>query len=193
MNLRLENLGTVDLGSAEKKAGARNRIVRYLKSLAEETKQAAIEILVRQCGATVPEGLGRSLMLSWEEVREMAASGISFGAHGETHAILTNVPKDRARREMTQSKAEIEDRTGRPVLSFSWPDGKFSPDLTGMARAVGYVCAVSSKPYARRRPLRVGDDIYALGRLETHDLDKTRILLSGLAGDAEMLLRGSRP
>jgi hypothetical protein len=39
-------------------------------------------------------------MLSWEEIREMAASGICFGAHGVTHPILTNVSADRARREM---------------------------------------------------------------------------------------------
>jgi peptidoglycan/xylan/chitin deacetylase (PgdA/CDA1 family) len=190
--LRLESVGHYPLATPAEKAAARTRIVRQLKAMPEDAKQLTIETLIGKCGVTIPEGQGRSIMLSWDDVREMAAAGITFGAHGVTHSILTNVTGQQARWEIAQSKKEIEERIRKPVSAFSYPDGKFSPELIDMARDSGFACAVSSKPYAARRLLRPGDNPYALSRLETHDLHKTRILLSGLVGDVENVLRRSR-
>lgn len=183
--LHLDSLGHYDLGSPKNKTLARSLIINKLKVMPEDIKLSIIESLIKQVDVNIPAEQGKSIMISWNQVREMAAAGINFGAHGVTHAILTNITAERAEWEIAQSKKNIEEQIRGPVSSFSYPNGNFSPELIGLVRKHGFACAVSSKPYARRRPLNPGDNPYALSRLETHDLHKTIIMLSGLVGDIE--------
>jgi len=62
--------------------------------------------------------------LNWDQVREMADSGlITFGSHGCSHSIVSRLSDEVLREELTVSKAIIERETGRPVLHFAYPNG----------------------------------------------------------------------
>jgi peptidoglycan/xylan/chitin deacetylase (PgdA/CDA1 family) len=81
-------------------------------------------------GAADWEGAGGSRsrpLLSWGQVRELAAVGVEFGAHGLRHADLTALPPEDAREEVAGSKRRIEDEVGRPVVSFAAPYGRTTP------------------------------------------------------------------
>lgn len=102
-------------------------------------------------------------LLSWEEVREMASAGISFGSHGETHVRLTDLPTDPLTRETLSSKEKIETEIRGPVYFFSYPygvDGDFDRRAEFFVRETGYEAAFSAifgtngeqgNPYALKR------------------------------------------
>src|SRR5262249_8960434 len=54
----------------------------------------------------VPQAKRR--FMTWEEIREMGAHGITFGAHTISHAVLTAESPEEARRQLAESRTEVE-------------------------------------------------------------------------------------
>jgi peptidoglycan/xylan/chitin deacetylase (PgdA/CDA1 family) len=129
---------------------------------------------------TIPELAGddpRQLAtMNWDELREHAARGIAIGSHAVSHPHLTTLSGDELRRELTDSKAEIEDRLGRPCPDLAYPYGEHDGRVRAAARAAGYVRA-----YALRGS---GSDAYATPRLDLYRRDTVpRTLLRALSYD----------
>ncbi len=62
--------------------------------------------------------------LTWEQMVEMAASGlVEIGCHTCTHPDLRRLPESELRHELVDSKRQLEDHLGRPVESFCYPRG----------------------------------------------------------------------
>jgi peptidoglycan/xylan/chitin deacetylase (PgdA/CDA1 family) len=101
-----------------------------------------------------------TLMLSWEQVRQMSGDGFSFGSHTLTHPFLTRIPRKQAQKEIYLSKDIIEQRTGIPVTTFSYPSGKFDSDIKEMVKEAGYSAAVSTIPGYNR----AHSDVHTLKR-----------------------------
>ncbi|MGE5571300.1 MAG: polysaccharide deacetylase family protein [Rhodospirillales bacterium] len=72
-------------------------------------------------------------IMGWSEMREVAGSGISLGAHTVTHRKLTELAEEVIQREMRDCRMEIEDRTGSPVKAFSYPYGVSNAGIREMA------------------------------------------------------------
>jgi peptidoglycan/xylan/chitin deacetylase (PgdA/CDA1 family) len=64
--------------------------------------------------------------LSWKEILEMDARGVRFGAHTQTHQVLTNLSTAQARREIGEAKASLEEALQKPCLVFAYPNGNHS-------------------------------------------------------------------
>ncbi len=88
----------------------------------------------------------RPAMLSWEQVRAMAASGlVDFAAHGVTHPLLDEMEPGSALEEVAASKRRIEEETGRPVTSFAYPAGRIPSYYREMLAQAGIDLAVSTR------------------------------------------------
>jgi peptidoglycan/xylan/chitin deacetylase (PgdA/CDA1 family) len=61
--------------------------------------------------------------MTWEQIGEMAAHGIRFGAHTCSHPNLSHVDLETAEREIVESKRIIEGRLGAEVSGFAYPYG----------------------------------------------------------------------
>lgn len=116
-------------------------------------------------------------MLDWDGVRSLADAGIEIGSHGVTHALLSRLTPERAEAEIRDSKARLEDATGRPVHGFAFPNGKagdFLPVHFTTLRAAGYAyaCLATTGPNRpgcdpfRLRRIGMGDDPEALLELK---------------------------
>ncbi len=101
-------------------------------------------------------------MLSWGEIREMAAAGIDFGGHTMTHPFLTQVDRARLEHEVRGCQAVIEDALGRPASTFAYPDGRHDVQARTIV-ADHYDCAVST----RLGQVTADSDPFALERIET--------------------------
>ena len=99
-------------------------------------------------------------MLAWEETREMSRHGIEFGAHTQNHVNLGEVSIDIARKEIIESKDDIEMRIDRPVELFSYPFGCFNKEIQDITRTV-FRGAISNNP----GKINYRSDIYALERI----------------------------
>jgi len=85
--------------------------------------------------------------LSWDEVREMARSGlVDFQSHtydlhreGPDGVPLTlSRPAPEVLADLIRAKAVIESETGQPVLALAYPYGRHPPELERLALEAGY-------------------------------------------------------
>ncbi|MEJ2722054.1 MAG: polysaccharide deacetylase family protein [bacterium] len=86
----------------------------------------------------------REPALTWDQVREMTAGGIEFGAHTHTHVNIRFEDTETVEREIILSKTEIEEKTGGRVSGFAFPYGKdvdVYASLEDTLRAKGFVYA----------------------------------------------------
>jgi peptidoglycan/xylan/chitin deacetylase (PgdA/CDA1 family) len=88
-----------------------------------------------------PAGL-RSL--TWDEVAEMSRAGITIGSHTRSHPLLTSEAPGRVLDETSGSRAQLEERLGRPVRSFAYPDGRFDRASVRAVATAGYSVAVTT-------------------------------------------------
>jgi peptidoglycan/xylan/chitin deacetylase (PgdA/CDA1 family) len=98
-----------------------------------------------QCGPPqVPYSEQRWRLLNIAELRRLSEAGMSIGAHTLSHPVLSLCSEEEARREIQQSKIDLERALGRPVWAFAYPFG--NPATLGerevrLAREAGFKCA----------------------------------------------------
>jgi peptidoglycan/xylan/chitin deacetylase (PgdA/CDA1 family) len=90
-------------------------------------------------------GEGSRRMLTWEQVREIAASGIECGAHSHHHLQLDTLSFAEAREEILTSKQLLEEQLAKPVGSFAYPHGYHSMAIKEMVRQSGFTSACTVK------------------------------------------------
>jgi peptidoglycan/xylan/chitin deacetylase (PgdA/CDA1 family) len=109
---------------------------------------------------TLPELAGddpeQLATMDWDALLEHAQRGVVIGSHAVSHPHLTRLSADELRRELNESKEEIEDRLGRPCEDLAYPYGEHDERVRAAARAAGYGRAYAlrgsrSDPYAAPR------------------------------------------
>jgi peptidoglycan/xylan/chitin deacetylase (PgdA/CDA1 family) len=95
------------------------------------------------------------LMMTWDDVRSLARSGHSVGAHTMTHPNLAYISVEEARIELAGSKRKLEIELGQKVLHFSYPSPALNPIWNSatvrLTAEVGYSTAVTTVCCAVRR------------------------------------------
>jgi peptidoglycan/xylan/chitin deacetylase (PgdA/CDA1 family) len=122
---------------------------------------------------------GGAPMLGWDDLCELGTSGdVEVGGHTVTHPQLDAIPAARARVEIAQCKATLEDRLGTPVRSFAYPHGYSSAAVRAIVREEGYdsACAVKNAFSS------VDDDRFALARLTVRADTPIAVIDAWLAG-----------
>jgi peptidoglycan/xylan/chitin deacetylase (PgdA/CDA1 family) len=76
--------------------------------------------------------------LSWDQIHSLSLSGMEIGSHTVRHADLTALPGFRLRKELRQSKAELEEKTGRRVRTISFPFGRYNSNVLRACVEAGY-------------------------------------------------------
>jgi peptidoglycan/xylan/chitin deacetylase (PgdA/CDA1 family) len=90
--------------------------------------------------------LGREPKLSDAQVRELLDSGcIELGSHSLSHANFERLDDEAVRRELTESKQQLEQRFGRPVTSFAYPFGLYRSEQVALVQCAGYSSAVTAR------------------------------------------------
>jgi peptidoglycan/xylan/chitin deacetylase (PgdA/CDA1 family) len=77
-------------------------------------------------------------------VREWLSAGHSIGAHTLSHAHLTQLSPEDARREIADSKARLEDLFGVPIEHFCYPYGDWNPAVRDYVIQAGYKTACTT-------------------------------------------------
>tara|TARA_R110000764_G_scaffold132046_1_gene219840 strand:- start:149 stop:598 length:450 start_codon:yes stop_codon:yes gene_type:complete len=87
-----------------------------------------------------------NLFVNWQQVQEMANSGMYIGSHTRSHRILSHLSLEEQTREMKLSKEVIENKIGVPVVSIAYPVGNnqsFTNTTCELAKSLGYQCGFS--------------------------------------------------
>ncbi len=140
--------------------------VRLVKTHPREVRDQAMESLRRATRDVEDcESRMRRIMLTWDQVREMAGAGMTIGGHTVTHLNLPHADPGDARQEIAGCKRAIEAALGREVRHFSYPNGGgyayFNDQVVAMVRDAGYATATTSQ----NGVVRAGSDPFRMERV----------------------------
>lgn len=129
-------------GEAQRRRTAQAAL-RHLKLLPEAARRDTLERWRVAMGVSVlEESAGYDGPMSWSQVKALSDAGIEIGSHTVSHPVLANIADDtQLERELFDSKAQIEARTGQPVVSLAYPvggPGAYSDRVVEVARRAGY-------------------------------------------------------
>jgi peptidoglycan/xylan/chitin deacetylase (PgdA/CDA1 family) len=159
------------------------RTVRRASRLNAAARSDWMNRVRSHCGAKQSLGSERRWrLLNITELRLLSDAGMSIGAHTSSHPILSLCSDEEARREIQESKIELERALGRTVWAFAYPFG--NPSTMGereirLAREARYACAFLNVEHWGSAP----SDRFAIPR--THVTSQTTLAefaahLSGL-------------
>src|SRR5580700_3076638 len=119
--------------------------VRKASRLDAKTRTAWMNKVRDHCGNTrALRSEKRWRLLNIAELKQLAGAGMSIGAHTLTHPVLSVCSEEEARREIQESKINMERALGTQVWAFAYPFG--NPYTMGdrelrLAREAGFACA----------------------------------------------------
>lgn len=120
-----------------------------------------------------PQYLSRSEVVSLSRLRD-----VTIGAHGYSHTRLTDCDDRALARELSDSRAWLEDLLGAPVTTMSYPHGAVDDRVASAAAAAGFTIAACSRFGSHR----AGGDLYRVPRTDIWSFDGVRRLQSKIAG-----------
>ena len=111
------------------------------------------------------KGINTALeFIDWNECRSMSQNGMTIGSHTENHFHLNNLPDNKVRNEMLNSKVKIEYELGTECRHFCAPYGNLTDNelkqLGNLACSLGYVSFATGTRGANKN----GDSAFALKR-----------------------------
>lgn len=133
--------------------------------------------------ADPPAQLGTRPLLVWEQLAELAASGIEIGSHSKSHRDLARVSGGDLEDEIVASRSAIEQHTAQAVETFAYPFGT----VTDAARAIvrrEYRAACTT---VLRRT--TSEPLDALPRVDMYYVRSRATLVDLLAGRLDTYLR----
>lgn len=154
------DLGVRSLASAEQRRETIRAALARLKYLPQPERQAGVDAIVTRTATTRRS----DLMMTSEQVRELAGAGMGIGGHTVTHPILAKLDAKSATREIADGRDFLEGLLRQSVRLFAYPNGTPDTDYTGehvrIVKDLGFSAAVSTAGGAAR----AGDSPYELPR-----------------------------
>lgn len=141
--------------------GYRDNITNALPLLAAHRIPATVFV--------VTDWIGGEGMLTEEDITSCSGGPLSFGAHTESHPVLSETGDEEADREIRGSKGRLEEITGGRIGFFAYPKGKsrdFADRDRELARKAGFDAAFSTE----NTRFDSHSDRYAIGRLGIRDV-----------------------
>lgn len=114
----------IDPANPRAKQSAEREMLAALKPLPAEQQRSIVDALFTVLNVAPPPA--ESHFMSWAQVREMAAHGVSFQPHTVSHPRISGLDQAGAAREIEQSSREIAEHIGQPgykACAFAYPFG----------------------------------------------------------------------
>ena len=116
----------------------------------------------------VPPARPDNLPVTGSQLRQLADSGLfEVGSHTVHHPFLARLSPLEQSQEIGDSKAVLEEMTGKEVSSFSCPHGSYDTATSGLLKEFGYRLACTS----RHENVSQKDDPYTLPRKVVENWD----------------------
>ncbi len=163
--------------------GVMKEWVKAMKLLPELEKQKWVSRLPELLDVSIPNNHFKSLMLNWDQIRELHNNGFEFGGHTVNHPILTRISRDMARIEIKKSKDKIEEELGCAASSFAYPNG-LKDDVNSVIETITAECGFKTAFTLQNGPTTLRElrgNPYAIRRIfisHSHTLSQFATLLS---------------
>jgi peptidoglycan/xylan/chitin deacetylase (PgdA/CDA1 family) len=133
-----EPLGELPLGTGAERRASLATFQSYIKMQPHDVAMAEVDALAAWLGE--PAGAPRAV-LTWDEIRALAAGGLEIAAHTRDHPLLTRVDPERARRQTADSLADLRRELGSVPPVFAYPSGAHDALAVEAVRRAGMTLA----------------------------------------------------
>jgi peptidoglycan/xylan/chitin deacetylase (PgdA/CDA1 family) len=178
-------VGRVELAGLAQRQAAISQLLGAIKYLEPEQRATAVAGVASVAAAELPQ----DLMMSSDQLRGLRRAGMQIGAHTVSHPILTRLPPAEARKEVVDSKHDLEERLQERVALFAYPNGKphqdYGREAVDIVRQCGFDAALSTAWGSARRE----GDAYQLPRFTPWDRGRARF---GMRMLLNLMTPGSR-
>jgi peptidoglycan/xylan/chitin deacetylase (PgdA/CDA1 family) len=142
-----------------------DEIVEWLKHMPSDNRDPLLSRLLPPQQQNGCDEDNVDSMMTWNQVIEMSRNGIEIGAHTVTHPLLTYENDSTVEHELRASKETLEEKVGKNIRSFAYPNGDCDPRVRRYVEQAGFLCALSTRPgwYSRR------EDPYTIRRILVHE------------------------
>ncbi|BBY59666.1 polysaccharide deacetylase family protein [Mycolicibacterium sarraceniae] len=127
-------------------------------------------------------------MMSWAQIRELAASNIEIGAHSHSHPELDQIDVAQMSHELMGSRELLENGIGRGVTTLAYPFGYASARVRAAARTAGFESAAAVRNMRATR----SDDPFMLPRLTIRRATSMASFAAMVSGPGATILRWER-
>jgi peptidoglycan/xylan/chitin deacetylase (PgdA/CDA1 family) len=132
----------LDRRTPEGRVDAWHRVATRCRFMPDPRKEETLDALTAALGVTLPaRPEPHYAAVTWEQIREMAANQMLFGAHTVTHPILSHVSEERARVEIVDSGRRLREMSGQDAGWFCYPQGgpdDFTPWVRDRVAEAGF-------------------------------------------------------
>lgn len=169
-------IGALPVGPADARATV-TRLRTWLKDLDHDAVLYEVDRIVATLAPSGDPADGQTKeapnpVLDWDDLRRLAAEGVTLAPHTRNHPLLDRVALDRAEDEIAGSFADLERETGSvvpPAPVLAYPSGAHGDTAVEAARRAGMTLAMTTE--------RGGNDLRRADRLRLR-----RINVGGRAG-----------
>ena len=130
------------------------KLIDSLKDLPRAERENKLAAIFVELKAPLPK-----IFMDWQQVCE-ALDVFDYGSHGVTHTDFDEMSEKEISAELEASKAKIEQEIRQPVLTVSYPHGKYTNIAIEAVKKAGFQLAVSTKKGAQKNP-----DLFILPRI----------------------------
>lgn len=113
----------------------------YVKSIAHGEAMQWVDHFCREVEA--PECAGE--VLSWDELRAVAAEGITLGAHTRTHPMMPQISRGEIRAEIAGSLDDLRREIGETLPIFAYPSGGYTGEVIDILKEEGCEFAFTTR------------------------------------------------
>lgn len=140
-------LGVFPLETLAQRVHAVGQVLPHIKYQTLEQRAASLDMLKQACA---PTHLPDDLMMTVKQVQAMHVAGMEIGAHTVCHPILCRIDDASAERELSDSRAALQQMIQHPVTLLAYPNGQPDRDFAlrhaQMARRLGFTAACTTAP-----------------------------------------------
>lgn len=137
---------TASLDTLEERVVAMDQLTHHLKTVDVCRREEIRALLRAQLGEVT--AYPDDLMLTWGNLKDMAAMGMEIGGHTMTHANLPSAQPDEAWFEIAECKSTLEKRLGIKVSHFAYPNGgsvqHYNDRVKKQVKKAGFLSATTS-------------------------------------------------
>lgn len=142
-------IGPLPLVSEHDRTSAYRLLRAQIKRVGHAEGMAMVDAVEAELGSDAggaAEGADPSGdVLSWAELRALAAEGMGLAAHSRTHPLLTKIPATSLDEEIGGSLDDLAAGLGQPrMTAFAYPSGAYSATVRGAAARNGVKVAFTT-------------------------------------------------
>ena len=129
----------------------RDNLIISMITVLQDYDSAKIKLVTKDLSSRLHGDLSyfekNNKMLSWRDIDELQAIGITFGSHSHSHLFFNNsLAESKITEQIQKSKRMLEDKLKCEINTFAYPGGKLTEKVKTFVRKAGYVIALTQNP-----------------------------------------------